>query len=146
MSNSLDNNKLVSVPVVGKCVTRNGETDIGLMTSVVGTDGNVHLGFVSSKLHRSLHAGAKVRTIDLDLFCHEWLKSRFGEHPLNDRLNISRLDDSNLSLVEAGDESVSSLANHPLNGQMSNEEAKLMMGVALNRASAWIDIARSYIK
>lgn len=65
----------VSVAVHGTCVTRNGESEIGLMRAALnGTQ--VKLGFVSRVLKRDLHAGATMRVEDLDMFCRQWIDSR----------------------------------------------------------------------
>jgi hypothetical protein len=68
----ISDNMLISVPVSGECVTRNGKCEVGHMTAEVSLDGNVKLGFVSSKLHRSLNAWAHLKESDVDNFCKAW--------------------------------------------------------------------------
>jgi hypothetical protein len=63
------------VDVVGSCVTRNGEVEVGRMTCALKGE-QAHMGFVSSQLRRSLHSGAVVRVSDMDAFCTEWLRMR----------------------------------------------------------------------
>lgn len=69
-------NNLISVPVSGTCVTRNGECAVGNMTAEVNLDGTVKLGFVSSKLHRSLNAWCHLKVSDVDNFCKVWQSMR----------------------------------------------------------------------
>lgn len=69
-------NEFVSVPVLGSCITRNGSADVGFMNAVDFGCGNIKIGFVSSKLHRSLNAGVCLRAEDLDKFCEAWVKTR----------------------------------------------------------------------
>ena len=76
---------MVDIPVVGECVTRNGESRICRMSATGHIDGTVEIGFVSDRLKRSLHAGAKIRSENLDEFCLGWLRSRGKMNPtLND--------------------------------------------------------------
>jgi len=78
---------LVDIPVQGRCVTRNGESIVCRMTAEVLTteeSSAVSIGFVSNKLHRSLHAGATLTVKSVDDFCESWLKSRSKKgHTLN---------------------------------------------------------------
>lgn len=168
----MDSNKLVSVPVVGRCVTRNGETDIGLMTSVVKDDGEVCIGFVSSKLHRALNAGAKMRASDLDLFCEEWLRSRgkssefdmsdmsdmsgeSGEfrHALNDEAkSVTSVTSDTFDAFDAFDAfvptSMDSISEHALNvlasGVDKNKAHELMVD-AFKQASLWLTLVKLYM-
>lgn len=84
---TLVNTTLVDIPVEGKCVTRNGESDICRMTAELLTTSEssvASIGFVSQKLHRALHAGATITVTDLDKFCITWLNRRgFYNHALN---------------------------------------------------------------
>lgn len=150
------NNKLVSIPVVGKCVTRNGETDIGLMTSIVNADGVVRIGFVSSKLHRSLNAGAKIRASDLDSFCKEWLKIRMppdcGDgpgHALNDESKSVMPSYNDLSPFLMGDEhDAGDLSKHALNDLVSradDDNLGELMKEAFKQALFWLDLVKTYM-
>ena len=159
----MDSNKLVSVPVVGRCVTRNGETDIGLMTSMVKGDGEVCIGFVSSKLHRALNAGAKMRASDLDLFCEEWLRSRgrssesdksdksdmSGEsrHALNDEAKSVTSDtfDTFDTFVPTSMDSISEHALNVLASGVDKNKAHELMVDAFKQASLWLTLVKLYM-
>lgn len=71
----------IDIAVHGTCVTRNGESPIGRMTACVLEGGQVDVRFVSERLRRRLHAGARIGAGDLDIFCEAWLRVR--GHPLN---------------------------------------------------------------
>jgi len=65
----------IDVKVSGTCVTRNGEFPVGRM--VASLDGeHADVRFVSARLRRALHSGARLRAADLDAFCTEWLAAR----------------------------------------------------------------------
>lgn len=87
----------INVPVNGSCITRNGSANIGFMNALDEGDGNVRIGFVSSKLHRSLNAGVCLRVEDLDKFCEAWVKSRAKSlaisRPLNDQGVVTSVED-----------------------------------------------------
>lgn len=68
---------VVDMKVRGTCVTRNGNYVVSRMTATEDADAClVSVGFVSKKLHRSLHSGAVIDSNDLDGFCEAWLKAR----------------------------------------------------------------------
>jgi hypothetical protein len=67
---------VIDVPVEGSCITRNGVSGISQMIAQEDGKGEVSLKFVSSKLRRSLHAGATFGVDGLDRFCLAWLEHR----------------------------------------------------------------------
>ena len=73
---------VVDIPVVGTCVTRNGESQVSRMVACDEGDGQASIRFVSAKLRRALHSGVQIRVVDLDDFCKAWLKVR-GTGPVN---------------------------------------------------------------
>lgn len=79
----------------GKCITRNGEFKIeAIRVEFNPTSSTASIGFVSSKLHRNLHAGATITAEAMDKLALEWLKNRFpltyakhGADAIEDALN-----------------------------------------------------------
>lgn len=67
---------VVEVKTDGKCVTRNGEFRIGAVRAELSKDGMVRLGFVSSRLHRNLHAGTTIGAAAMDELASEWVRRR----------------------------------------------------------------------
>ncbi len=60
---------------LAECTGRNGVHSVSTM--VAETEGEyVNLRFVSSKLHRSLHGGAKVSVEAMDRLAAEWISKR----------------------------------------------------------------------
>lgn len=67
---------MVETKVQGTCVSKNGEFDIGSVTLELRPDGKVSIGFVSSRLHRKLNAGATIDAASMDRMASEWVKMR----------------------------------------------------------------------
>ena len=66
----------VEVKATGKCVTRNGEYPIEAVRVELSKDGRARLGFVSSRLHRNLHAGTTIDAGAMDRLALKWAKAR----------------------------------------------------------------------
>jgi len=67
---------LVETKTTGRVVTRNGEYDISSIKAELLKGGKVRLGFVSSLLHRSLHAGATIDAAAMDELASKWVEKR----------------------------------------------------------------------
>jgi hypothetical protein len=74
---------MADVPVQGTCVTANGSVEVSRMSAHSLDGGLAEVRFVSSRLHRSLRSGARLRAGDLDEFCTAWLTAR--QRPLDVR-------------------------------------------------------------
>jgi len=69
---------IIEAKTKGKCITRNGEFKIEAIRVDLNTiKGTASIGFVSSKLHRDLHAGATISAASMDQLALEWVKKRF---------------------------------------------------------------------
>src|ERR1039457_124437 len=66
----------IEVKCKGKCVTRNGEYQIGAIRIEMNGDNKVNIRFVSSKLRRALHSGATIDGVAMDKLALKWVAAR----------------------------------------------------------------------
>jgi len=71
----------VEAKTCGKCVSRNGSYDICSIRLTLSETDVVDIGFVSERLKRQLHSGAKIDAKAMDSLALQWVKKRglFGK-------------------------------------------------------------------
>lgn len=66
----------VEAKTCGKCVSRNGSYDICSIRLTLSETDVVDIGFVSERLKRQLHSGAKIDAKAMDSLALQWVKKR----------------------------------------------------------------------